>query len=100
MKTFAKASVLLVVMTCAAISGRADTVTVDENGNGFFTATPIPLPVVAGPFGPFLTYALPFPVTQGTVSILPAPGEPPCPSNLNNGACDEIIFQANTLTFV
>jgi hypothetical protein len=85
-------------MICAAVSGRADIVTVDENGNGFYTPTggpTIPLPVVPSPFGPFLAYALPFPVSPGTVSILAGPGDGPCP----NGACDTITFQGNILTF-
>jgi hypothetical protein len=102
-KTLARVTLFLVAMICAAVSGRADIVTVDENGNGFYTPTggpTIPMPVVPSPFGPFLAYGLAGrPFSPGTVSILPAPGEPSCPTP--NGACDIIEFDriTSTLTF-
>jgi hypothetical protein len=98
-KTLLKVSLLLSVMLCAAVSGRADSVIVDENGNGFFTPTgvaPIPLQAVVFVL-PGLTYALPFAVTPATVFILPGPGDLPCPGPA--GACDIIDFQGNTMTF-
>jgi PEP-CTERM motif len=93
-KTLARVTLLLSVMLCAAVSGRADSVTVDENGNGFYTPTGgLSLPLQAVVFVlPGLTYALPFAVMPGTVFILPGPGDPSC-------ACDIIDFQANILTF-
>jgi hypothetical protein len=101
-KTLLRVSLLLAVMLCAAVSGRADTVTVDENGNGFFTPTggaPIPLHLVPSQFGG-IQYLLPFPVAPGTVSILPGPGDPPCPNGLGDGACDTIVFQGTALAFI
>src|SRR5579864_2839422 len=112
MKVFAKVSVLLVMMTCTAVSGRADIVTVDENGNGFYTPTggqTQRLQVVTSPLGgSFLAYQLPFLVTQGNVSIF-NPSEAPCTNAVpfQSGACDIISFgsasflgNTNTLTFV
>ena len=110
MKSFVSVSALVAVIVCAAVPGRADTVTVDENGNGFYTPTaglPQQLQVSNnGPFGSFLTYTLPFNVTGGDVGIKPGPpfDDAMCPNTSSNsvlfGACDIISFVGDTLTFV
>lgn len=113
MQSFVRVSVLVGTMVCAAVPGRADTVTVDENGHGFYTPTgglTQALPVVTSPFGAqFLAYQLPFNVTEGDVGIFPGPPFPSTdafcpntssPSTVLNGACDIISFFGSTLTFV
>ena len=111
MKSFVRVSVLVGAMVCAAVPGRADTVTVDENGNGFYTPTggqTQRLQVVTSPLvGAFLAYQLPFFVTGGDVGIKPGPpfDDAMCPNTSSNssvlfGACDIISFFGDTLTFV
>lgn len=110
LRRLSKTVLLLAVLSIlGATPVLADTITVDENGNGSYTFSnglpPIPLPSnPSGPLGPFLTYFLPgVPVAGGSLVltadaqeatfclILPPSGAP---------GCDVLTFLGNALTFV
>jgi hypothetical protein len=99
---------LAVLLALGATPVLADSITVDENGNGFYVFSqsglpPIPIPSApAGPVGNFFTYFLPgVAVASGSVVLTPGPGDS-CPGLAPLGApgCDVLIFLLNSLTFV
>jgi hypothetical protein len=104
MRYLGKPSLLLAAMMCVAVPGWGTNVTVDENGNGFFTPTngaSVALPVILSPLNPFFhAYTLPSPVAPGTVLISPGSDDATCGIDPGGStACDIIIFSGNTMTF-
>jgi hypothetical protein len=93
MKTVSRLFVLpllLAVLSSTPILASDVTITVDENGNGFFGNSPLTSTTV--PNG--LQYTLPFTSTAGTVIITPAPGDTTC-----SQICDLIVFDGNHMLF-
>ena len=92
MKTLSRLFVLpliLVVLSSTPAMASDVTVTVDENGNGFFGNLPLTFTVL--PNG--LQYDLPFIASAGTVILTPAPGDT-CTQ-----FCDVIAFDGTHLLF-
>ena len=89
---------LAVLSALGATPVLADTITVDENGNGFFNGQAIPtvstgsnLVYLVGGF----TGGVPF--TLGTVFITGTPADPAC--SFQFGACDLITFSGPDISF-
>jgi hypothetical protein len=92
MKTLSRLFVLpliLVVLSSTPVMASDVTVTVDENGNGFFGNLPLTSTVL--PNG--LQYTLPFASTSGTLIITAAPGDTCSPF------CDVISFDGVNMLF-
>jgi hypothetical protein len=108
-KLFKGVLLLAVLSALGATPALADSITVDENGNGFYTFSRpglLPIPIgstPSGPLGPFLTYTLPIPgAATGSVVLTAGPGEGFCLALPPSGApgCDVLTFRNNILTFV
>ena len=103
LRKLSKSVLLLAVLSVlGATPALADTITVDENGNGFYTFSdgrpPVPIaftPIAGGGLNYFLTVAPP--VADGSVILAPGPGDS-CPGAVGPG-CDVLTFFGNTLTF-
>ena len=98
---------LAVLSALGVTPALADTITVDENGNGFYVSSqpgvpPTPIAsATSGPLGSFLTYFLPGVAVSGSVVLTSGPPDS-CPGLPPSGApgCDVLTFLLNSLTFV
>jgi len=106
LRKLSKSVLLLAVLSAlGATPVLADTITVDEHGNGFYTFTggqTVPIafaPIIPGGGLNYFLTVVP-PVADGRVILTPGPGDS-CPGVLPFGTpgCDVLTFSGNILTF-
>jgi hypothetical protein len=98
-----RSSTLLIVVVLTALGAApalASTVTVDENGHGFFDSTPFSA-FLLDPLGLGLGYALPFVAVSGTLFISPSvsDGVGGCVVGAFGFACDVVTFDGTNKMF-